>query len=153
MVLRPQDIENAKFDIRRFRSGYDIEQVDDFLDYLQAEIAALQTQVINSQSAASVSALSEVSDKEPAEILGLAQQALKAANSEAERVVRDARARAASITSSVEAERIAIEAEVKKLEAIETEYRRRLKDWLSGMLHDLDGVEQLPASQNQSLES
>jgi len=153
MVLRPQDIENAKFDIRRFRAGYDTEQVDDFLDYLQAEIAALQTQVINSQSAASVSALSEVSDKEPAEILGLAQQALKAANSEAERVVRDARARAASITSSVEAERIAIEAEVKKLEAIEAEYRSRLKDWLSGMLHDLDGMEQLPAGQNQSLES
>jgi DivIVA domain-containing protein len=153
MVLRPQDIENAKFDIRRFRAGYDIEQVDDFLDYLQAEIAALQTQVINSQSAASVSALSEVSDKEPAEILGLAQQALKAANSEAERVVRDARARAASITSSVEAERTAIEAEVKKLEAIETEYRSRLKDWLSGMLHDLDGMEQLPVGQNQSLES
>jgi DivIVA domain-containing protein len=152
MVLRPQDVENAKFDIRRFRVGYDIEQVDDFLDYLQAEIAALQTQVINSQSAASVSALSEVSDKEPAEILGLAQQALKAANSEAERVVRDARARAASITSSVEAERIAIEAEVKKLEAIETEYRSRLKDWLSGMLNDLDGMDQLPAGQNQSLE-
>jgi molybdenum-dependent DNA-binding transcriptional regulator ModE len=81
-----------------------------------------------------------------------AQQALKAANSEAERVVRDARARAASITSSVETERKAIEAEVKKLEAVESEYRRRLKDWLSGMLHDLDGMEQLPSVQNTPIE-
>lgn len=152
MALRPQDIENAKFDVRRFRSGYDIEQVDDFLDYLQAEIASLQSQVINTQSTASVNALSEIADKDPAEILGLAQQALKAANSEAERVVRDARARAASITSSVETERKAIEAEVKKLEAVESEYRRRLKDWLSGMLHDLDGMEQLPSAQNTPIE-
>jgi DivIVA domain-containing protein len=152
MALRPQDIENAKFDLRRFRAGYDVEQVDDFLDYLQAEIASLQSQVINTQSAASVNALSEIADKDPAEILGLAQQALKAANSEAERVVRDARARAASITSSVETERKAIEAEVKKLEAVESEYRRRLKDWLSGMLHDLDGMEQLPSVQNTPIE-
>jgi DivIVA domain-containing protein len=152
MALRPQDIENAKFDVRRFRAGYDIEQVDDFLDYLQAEIASLQSQVINTQSAASVNALSEISDRDPAEILGLAQQALKAANSEAERVVRDARARAASITSSVESERKAIAAEVKKLEAVESEYRRRLKDWLSGMLHDLDGMEQLPSVQNTPIE-
>jgi DivIVA domain-containing protein len=152
MALRPQDIENAKFDLRRFRAGYDVEQVDDFLDYLQAEIASLQSQVINTQSAASVNALSEIADKDPAEILGLAQQALKAANSEAERVVRDARARAASITSSVETERKAIAAEVKKLEAVESEYRRRLKDWLSGMLHDLDGMEQLPSVQNTPIE-
>jgi DivIVA domain-containing protein len=152
MALRPQDIENAKFDLRRFRAGYDVEQVDDFLDYLQAEIASLQSQVINTQSAASVNALSEIADKDPAEILGLAQQALKAANSEAERVVRDARARAASITSSVETERKAIEAEVKKLEAVESEYRRRLKDWLSGMLHDLDGMEQLSSVQNTPIE-
>lgn len=146
MALRPQDIENAKFDVRRFRSGYDINQVDEFLDFLQSEITSLQSQIISTQSAASVAMLSEVSNQEPAEILGLAQQALKAANSEAERVVRDARARAASITSTVEAERLAIESEVKKLEAVETEYRRRLKDWLSGMLQDLDTSNELDAA-------
>ncbi|MFY9325240.1 MAG: DivIVA domain-containing protein [Candidatus Nanopelagicales bacterium] len=153
MALRPQDIENAKFDVRRLRGGYDIEQVDQFLDYLQAEITSLQSQIISTQSTASVAMLSEVSNQEPAEILGLAQQALKAANSEAERVVRDARARAASITSTVEAERKAIESEVQKLEAIETEYRRRLKDWLSGMLQDLDSANELTAAENDSLES
>jgi DivIVA domain-containing protein len=153
MALRPQDIENAKFDLRRFRAGYDIEQVDAFLDYLQAEISSLQSQVINSQNTASVNSLSEITDKDPAEILGLAQQALKAANSEAERVVRDARARAASITSTVEAERKAIESEVKKLEAVEAEYRRRLKDWLSGMLDELQNPDQISSAQNKSLES
>lgn len=152
MALRPSDIENAKFDVRRFKSGYDVEQVDAFLDYLQAEVASLQSQVVSSQSSASVSSLSEISDKDPAEILGLAQQALKAANSEAERVVRDARARAASITSTVESERKAIEAEVKKLEAIESEYRRRLKDWLSGMLDDLQHPDQISSSTTKSLE-
>lgn len=153
MALRPQDIENAKFDVRRFKAGYDIAQVDEFLDYLQAEIAGLQSQIISSQSAASVAMLSQTTNNDPAEILGLAQQALKAANSEAERLVRDARSRAASITSTVEAERKKIEAEVKKLEAIEAEYRRRLKEWLSGMLTDLDSAEQLPGEQKNSLEA
>lgn len=153
MALRPQDIENAKFDVRRFKAGYDIAQVDEFLDYLQAEIAGLQSEIISSQNAASVAMLSQTTNNDPAEILGLAQQALKAANSEAERLVRDARSRAASITSTVEAERNKIEAEVKKLEAIEAEYRRRLKEWLSGMLTDLDSAEQLPGEQKNSLEA
>lgn len=151
MALRPQDIENAKFDVRRFKAGYDIEQVDEFLDYLQAEVAALQSQVISSESATSVSMLSQVNDSDPAEILGLAQQALKAASTEAERLVRDARARAASITSTVESERMKIQAEVKKLEAIEIEYRKRLKDWLSGMLTDLETDNQLPAADEKSV--
>lgn len=153
MALRPQDIENAQFDVRRFKPGYDIAQVDEFLDYLQKEIAALQSEVISSQSAASITLLSQNTNNDPAEILGLAQQALKAANSEAERLVRDARSRAASITSTVEAERKKIESEVKKLEAIEAEYRRRLKEWLSGMLTDLDSAEALPNSEKNSLEA
>lgn len=153
MALRPQDIENAKFDVRRFKAGYDIAQVDEFLDYLQAEIAGLQSEIISSQNAASVAMLSQTTNNDPAEILGLAQQALKAANSEAERLVRDARSRAASITSTVEAERKKIEAEVKKLEAIEAEYRRRLKEWLSGMLTELDSAEQLPGEHKNSLEA
>lgn len=153
MALRPQDIENAQFDVRRFKPGYDIAQVDEFLDYLQKEIAALQSEVISSQSAASITLLSQNTNNDPAEILGLAQQALKAANSEAERLVRDARSRAASITSTVEAERKKIESEVKKLEAIEAEYRRRLKEWLSGMLTDLDSAESLPNGEKNSLEA
>ncbi|MGA0797899.1 MAG: DivIVA domain-containing protein [Candidatus Nanopelagicales bacterium] len=153
MALRPQDIENAQFDVRRFKPGYDIEQVDEFLDYLQAEIANLQSEVIASQSAASVSMLSQTTNNDPAEILGLAQQALTAANSEAERLVRDARSRAASITSTVESERKKIETEVKKLEAIESEYRRRLKEWLSGMLSDLDSPDQIETEQRNSLEA
>ncbi len=113
----------------------------------------MQSEVIASQSAASVSMLSQTTNNDPAEILGLAQQALTAANSEAERLVRDARSRAASITSTVESERKKIESEVKKLEAIESEYRRRLKEWLSGMLSDLDSPDQIETEQKNSLEA
>ncbi|MEY3496674.1 MAG: hypothetical protein RJA80_897 [Actinomycetota bacterium] len=49
-------------------------------------------------------------------------------------------ARAAAISSGVESEKAQIEAQIKKLEAIEIEYRNRLRNWLSGMLNDL-GVE------------
>jgi len=37
----------------------------------------------------------------------------------------------------VESEKAQIEAQIKKLEAIEIEYRNRLRNWLSGMLNDL----------------
>ena len=61
----------------------------------------------------------------------------RSATNEAERLVRDARARAAAISSTVESEKAQIEAQIKKLEAIEIEYRNRLRTWLTGMLSDL----------------
>ncbi|MBP6683794.1 MAG: DivIVA domain-containing protein, partial [Leucobacter sp.] len=38
MALTPEDVVNQKFTITKFRDGYDLDQVDDFLDTVVEEI-------------------------------------------------------------------------------------------------------------------
>lgn len=52
MALTPEDVVNQKFTITKFRDGYDLDQVDDFLDTIVEELrqheqekAALQSQI------------------------------------------------------------------------------------------------------------
>ncbi|MFY8204243.1 MAG: DivIVA domain-containing protein, partial [Actinomycetes bacterium] len=131
----------------RMRMGYDVAQVDEFLEKVADEIASLQNELEMAHRGTSLSSSQSVDTKSPVEVLTLAQQALTAATNEAERLVREARAMAASISSSVESEKAQIEAQIKRLEAIEIDYRNRLRNWLSGMLTDLG------AQLNDSIES
>jgi cell division septum initiation protein DivIVA len=127
--------------------GYDVAQVDEFLERVVEEIARLQNEVEMASKGSSLSSSQSVDTKSPVEVLTLAQQALTGATNEAERLVREARARAASISSNVESERAQVEAQIKRLEAIEIDYRNRLRSWLSGLLTDLG------AQLNDSIES
>ena len=140
MALTPEDVENVVFDTTRFKMGYDVTQVDEFLEKVQKELEHLQNELDLARNGNISTGGQSIETRSPVEVLTLAQQALTAATNEAERLVRDARARAAAISSSVESEKAQIEAQIKKLEAIEIEYRNRLRNWLSGMLNDL-GVE------------
>ena len=137
MALTPEEVSSVVFDTTRWRTGYDIKQVDAFLVKVVEEIAFLQNEVEMAKRGTNLSSSQSVDTKSPVEVLTLAQQALTAATNEAERLVREARARAASISSSVESEKAEISAQIKRLEAIEVEYRNRLRGWLSGLLTDL----------------
>ena len=147
MALTPEDVSNVVFDTTRLRMGYDVAQVDEFLERVVEEIARLQNEVEMERKGSSLSSSQSVDTKSPVEVLTLAQQALTGATNEAERLVREARARAASISSNVESERAQVEAQIKRLEAIEIDYRNRLRSWLSGLLTDLG------AQLNDSIES
>ncbi len=137
MALTPEEVSSVVFDTTRWRTGYDIKQVDAFLVKVVEEIAFLQNEVEMAKRGTNLSSSQSVDTKSPVEVLTLAQQALTAATNESERLVREARARAASISSSVESEKAEISAQIKRLEAIEVEYRNRLRGWLSGLLNDL----------------
>jgi len=137
MALTPEEVSSVVFDTTRWRTGYDIKQVDAFLVKIVEEISFLQNEVEMAKRGTTLSSSQSVDTKSPVEVLTLAQQALTAATNEAERLVREARARAASISSSVESEKAEISAQIKRLEAIEVEYRTRLRGWLSGLLTDL----------------
>ena len=102
MALTPEDVANVVFDTTRMRMGYDVSQVDEFLEKVADEIASLQNELEMAHRGTSLSSSQSVDTKSPVEVLTLAQQALTAATNEAERLVREARARAASISSSVE---------------------------------------------------
>mgnify|MGYP001766620226 CR=1 FL=1 len=57
MALTPEEVVNQKFTITKFRDGYDLDQVDDFLDMIVEELrqheeekAALQKQIDEAQA-------------------------------------------------------------------------------------------------------
>ncbi len=139
MSLSPEDVANIVFDTTRLKMGYDVAQVDAFLEEVQDTINKLQQELVEARNGEALSNVHNADTKSPVEVLALAQQALTAATSESERLVRDARARAASISSSIESERNQIETQIKRLEAVEIDYRNRLRNWLSVMLQDLGG--------------
>lgn len=118
MALTPEDVANVVFDTTRMRMGYDVSQVDEFLEKVADEIASLQNELEMAHRGTSLSSSQSVDTKSPVEVLTLAQQALTAATNEAERLVREARARAASISSSVESEKAQIEAQIKDLKQL-----------------------------------
>ena len=89
MALTPEDIESVVFDTTRLRMGYDVAQVDEFLDKVAQEIAALQNEVEMARQGSYLSTTQSVDTKSPVEVLTLAQQALTAATNEAERLVRE----------------------------------------------------------------
>src|SRR6185312_9613791 len=41
MPLTPQDVQNKRFTVVRFKSGYDEEEVDNFLDEIEGELRRL----------------------------------------------------------------------------------------------------------------
>ena len=90
MALTPEDVANVVFDTTRLRMGYDVAQVDEFLEKVADEIASLQNEVEMARRGTSLSSSQSVDTKSPVEVLTLAQQALTAATNEAERLVREA---------------------------------------------------------------
>jgi DivIVA domain-containing protein len=45
MALTPEDVVNKRFTITKFRDGYDLDQVDDFLDEVVAEFKRYEDQI------------------------------------------------------------------------------------------------------------
>ena len=53
-ILTPEDIRSAQFGTTRMRAGYDMDDVDDFLDRIEASVAALLAELSRLQEAESL---------------------------------------------------------------------------------------------------
>jgi len=167
MPLTPEDVQKKQFTTVRFKEGYDEEEVDAFLDEVEAELRRLLadnqslSRAAQSAAAAPAAAPAPVAPSAPAEdpnetalrTLLLAQrtadEAIAQAKAEAEQVVAQARTRAGSIESEAQAQHASAMAELQRqretferqidnLRAFEREYRTRLKAYLEGQLRDLE---------------
>ena len=54
MPLTPADIRAATFSTRRFRLGYDVDEVDQFLDQVEGDIAQLTSELRRARDAEAV---------------------------------------------------------------------------------------------------
>ena len=176
MPLTPEDVQKKQFSTVRFKEGYDEEEVDAFLDEVEAELrrliaenSSLARQAQQPAAAAAAAPASPAAPTAPVEdpnetalrTLLLAQrtadEAIAQAKAEAEQVVAQARVRAGSIETeaqqqhasamaALQQQRETFERQIENLRAFEREYRTRLKAYLEGQLRDLESRTAEPAS-------
>src|SRR4051812_12945395 len=130
MPLTPEDVQNKRFSTVRFKEGYDEEEVDAFLDEVEAELRRLlaENQTLGRAGAAPTPAQAPTPApaappaEEPSEAalrtLLLAQrtadEAIAQAKSEAEQVVAQAKVRASSIESEAQQQHASAMAELQR---------------------------------------
>lgn len=120
MQLSPDDVRAQRFSTVRVREGYNMAEVDLFLERVADTIRDLQSALAEAGNPASGAA----------EVLALAQRT-------GDEHVRLAEAKAAEITSSLQFQVDALNARINELQQIESDYRARLKDFIASHLDEL----------------
>src|SRR4051794_21414745 len=167
MPLTPDDVQNKRFTTVRFKEGYDEEEVDAFLDEVEAELRRLHSENDELRRAPAQAPAAAVAappppppaarEEQPQEAalrtLLLAQrtadEAIAQAKGEADQIVSAARMRASSMeaeaqqkhaaaVADLQRQRNALESQIDSLRGFEREYRTRLKAYLEGQLRELE---------------
>src|SRR3954468_8544026 len=168
MPLTPDDVQNKRFTTVRFKEGYDEEEVDAFLDEVEAELRRLlsENDELRRAPAPAPAAAAAAAppppppaarEEQPQEAalrtLLLAQrtadEAIAQAKGEADQIVSAARMRASSMEAEaqekdadalahLQRQRNALESQIDSLRGFEREYRTRLKAYLEGQLRELE---------------
>ena len=147
MALSAQDVHDKQFKLVRNSTGYDMDEVDAFLDEVEAEIARLTdaVQAAHEQSAAaSAVAGAEPTSAAAARILEMAERTadeyIADARRKADSMVSDAEKSARKSVKKLEAQRVDLEARVTALRTFETEIRSRLTGYFQSQLADLKAL-------------
>lgn len=164
-MLSAQDVHDKQFKLVRQSTGYDIDEVDAFLDEVEGAIAEL-TAALDAARAAVATGTPEESEAsggsagpegEPAAgapspgpseqptsaatILELAQrtadQYLSEARRTADGLLADAQQAAQAAVAELESQRVDLEARVAALRSFEAQVRTRLSGYFEGQLRDL----------------
>ena len=160
MALTPEDVRNKQFSTAK-RKGYEMDEVDAFLDQVELELgtlarenADLRGRVAAAEQAATVAptpAAAPVPAPVPAAqeptaaavaMLALAQKTAdehtSTAKAQADAMIADARVKVAELERTGQAERASLERRVEELRAFEREYRTRLRQHHESALKELD---------------
>ncbi len=155
MALNALDVHDKQFKLVRNATGYDMDEVDAFLDEVEAEIGRLADELADAQqrlaehaaeSAAPASAASpsEAASAAAARILDLAQRTaddyLTEAKRTADGVVADAEKAARKSVKKLESQRVELENRVSALRTFESEIRSRLSGYFQSQLADLNAL-------------
>lgn len=146
MALSAQDVHDKQFKLVRNSTGYDMDEVDAFLDEVEAEIARLTdaVQAAHEQSAAASAVAGESTSIAAARILEMAERTadeyIADARRKADSIVSDAGKSARKSVRKIEAQRVELEARVTALRTFEAEIRSRLTGYFQSQLADLNAL-------------
>jgi DivIVA domain-containing protein len=173
MALTPEDVRNKQFSTAK-RKGYEMDEVDSFLDQVELELgnlarenAELKGRVAAAEQAAAAAAAAppvvaapvapvappvpDVNEQAVA-MLALAQKTADEhkfrAKAEADALLASAHAKVAELERAGAAERAGLERRVEELRAFEREYRTRLRQHHESALKELEhrGTDGAPAA-------
>lgn len=167
MALTPEDILAKRFQVTKFREGYDQDEVDDYLDEVVVELRRVLGEneelrvrsTLPQDSTPQVSAFPSAVDPAAPEgtdasrsIIELAQklhadhvqegrikreQIVREAQQQAARIVRDAEAQAREVFNQLELDRRSVEESIQDLKRFEAEYRAKLRDYIQAQLESI----------------
>lgn len=155
MPLTPQDVRDQRF--RERRKGYDVDEVDAFLERVTQELAALldEREALRADSGRPKEEPNELLARTLVTAQRAADETLEAARAEAEQILAEANARAEARLDEaqrhVERERAALDAEstriaraAESLAHFKSEYRGRVKAVIAEQLALLERAGELP---------
>ncbi len=167
MALTPEDILAKRFQVTKFREGYDQDEVDDYLDEVVVELRRVLGEneelrlrsSLPQESAPQVTPFPTAVDPAAPEgtdasrsIIELAQklhadhvqegrikreQIVREAQQQAARIVRDAEAQAREVFNQLELDRRSVEESIQDLKRFEAEYRAKLRDYIQSQLESI----------------
>ena len=167
MALTPEDILAKRFQVTKFREGYDQDEVDDYLDEVVVELRRVLGEneelrlrsSLPKESAPQVTPFPTAVDPAAPEgtdasrsIIELAQklhadhvqegrikreQIVREAQQQAARIVRDAEAQAREVFNQLELDRRSVEESIQDLKRFEAEYRAKLRDYIQSQLESI----------------
>jgi DivIVA domain-containing protein len=147
MALTPEDVRNKQFSTVRMKEGYNEDEVDAFLDEVEAEVARLGDELaIAREQLAAAAPVPEAAGTSAAaaRILEMAQRTadeyVAEARRKADAMVTDAEKSARKSVKRLEAQRIDLEARVSALRTFESEIRARLTGYFQSQLADLTAL-------------
>lgn len=147
MTLTPADVEQKTFSTAL--RGYELNEVDDFLDEVVATIKGLQDELADAKAklAAGGAAVATAAVDESAvgRVLVAAQETadrlVSDAQSEAERILSEARAEAAAHEAEKAEQKAAVEVEMAELDALVTSVREKLALLATNVADRLDEMD------------
>jgi DivIVA domain-containing protein len=167
MALTPEDILAKRFQVTKFREGYDQDEVDDYLDEVVAELRRILGEneelkirtSLPQESSPQLTPFPTAADPAAPEgtdssrsIIELAQklhadhvqegrvkreQIVRDAQMQAARIVRDAEAQAREVFNQLELDRRSVEESIQDLKRFEAEYRAKLRDYIQSQLEQI----------------
>jgi DivIVA domain-containing protein len=149
-VLNARDVHDKQFRLVRQSTGYDIDEVDAFLDEVEATIAALTAQLEETRAVGGTGADSGQQSTSAGRILELAQRTADEYLAEARRAAdslrADAEREARAIVADLQGQRVDLEARVAALGSLEAQVRSHLTEYLEAQLRGIRSPGAPPAS-------
>jgi DivIVA domain-containing protein len=147
VTLTAQDVHERQFRLVRQSTGYDIDEVDAFLEEveeqlrrLQAELDAARAQGGAAEAGATTTPQPESAGRAAARILELAQRTADESVAEAQRHAERIRSEAQRQADRIRGETAALEARVTELRGYESDLRGRLRAYFHAEIEELRKV-------------